>query len=152
MNKHDKRKNVTKQPRGKIHHPQHIHADYLEYWINDFTVDGSLLNHCCGSSELGQVRADIDPNSNRTIHGDLFKSLADFKPNSFDYVYCDPPFEIYNTGKNRFRWQFDLFKICRIALITRRPKVTVNMPSKWHDYIIAEDSRPSFTILRIDYK
>lgn len=147
----DKRKNA-KTPKGIINHPDWVHSDYLEYWLNDFTIDGSLLNVCSGASTLGQVRVDIDPESNRTMYGDLFNILDYFKPNTFDYVYCDPDFKYYTSGENRFRWQFDLFKIAKKALITRRPKVTVNMPSKWHDYIIAEDTRPSFTILRIDYK
>lgn len=151
MKKQDKRKNARVK-KGTVFHPQYIHADYLEYWINDFTIDGSLLNQCSGQSMLGQVRGDIDPESNRTIHADLFNLLDTFKPNSFDYVYCDPPFPYYTSGDNRFRFQFDLFKLCRIALITRRPKVTVNLPSKWHDYVIAEDSRPSLSLLRIDYK
>lgn len=137
---------------GTIFHPEYMHTDYFEYWLKDFVRDGSCLNVCCGMSTIGQVRMDISPNSNRTMEGDLFKVLDYFKPNSFDYVYCDPDYKDYTTGPNRFRWQFDLLKIAKRALITRRPKVAVNMPSKWHEYIIAEDSRPSFTIVRIDYK
>ena len=150
--KSDKRKNVTKQPKGNVFHPQWMHSDYLEYWLSNFTIDGSLLNVCSGQSMLGQVRVDIDPESNRTMHGDLFNIKKLFKPNSFDYIYCDPPFRIYTAGDNRFNWQFDLFSLCRIALITKRPKVTVNMPSVYHSYKIFEDSRPSLTVMRIDYK
>lgn len=152
MRKKDKRKNVVKQPKGKIYHPEYIHADYLEYYLEDFTKDGTLLNMCCGDSKLGDIRSDINKKSNRNTNIDLFKVLEHYEEESFDYVYCDPPFRFYTAGPNRFRWQFDLFKLCKIALITRRPKVTVNMPSKYHDYVIAEDSRPSFSVLRIDYK
>jgi len=152
MNSKDKRKNVTRQPKGKVYHPEHIHADYLEYYLKDFTHDGTLLNQCCGDSTVGDTRADIRKDSNMTVNVDLFNVLDSFIPRQFDYVYCDPPFKFYTAGENRFRWQFDLFKLCKIALITRRPKVTVNMPSKWHDYVILEDSRPSFSVLRIDYK
>jgi len=149
MKKKGKRKNVTKQPKGKIFHVQWIHADYLEYWLEDY-----VLNVCSGQSMFGMVRVDTDAESNRTMYADLFTILQYFKPESFKYVYCDPPFRYYTAGDNRFRWQFDLFKLVKPggALITRRPKVKANMPSKWHDYVIAEDSRPSFTVLRIDYK
>ena len=150
----DRRVNATKQSKGRIIHPTHIHSDYLEYWLEQFTLDGNTLNICSGDSLFGLVRVDIDPESNRTVDGDLFKISNQFKPESFKYVYCDPPFQFYTSGENRFRWQYDLFKLVKPggALITRRPKVTINMPSKYHDYIIAEDSRPSFTVLRIDYK
>ena len=139
--------------KGLIQRPEWMHTDYLEYWLEDFVRDGSCLNMCSGLSQIGDVRVDIDPKCPAsTMQGDLFKALETFRPESFDYVYCDPDFKCYNNGPNRIRWQFDLFKICKKALITRRPKITVNMPSKWHEYVIAEDSRPSFTIIRIDYK
>lgn len=149
--------NKKEQPnysKGRIYNPHWMHTDYLEYWLRDFTIRGSTLNVCSGMSMIGNVRLDIDPETNRTMDGDMFKLLDYFKPNQFKYVYIDPPFPVYTSGENRFRWQFDAFKIVEPggALITRRPKVSVNLPSKYHDYIIAEDSRPSFTILRIDYK
>lgn len=154
LKKLDGRTNATKQPKGRMFHPTHIHSDYLEYWLQLFTIDGEVLNVCSGDSLFGHVRIDIDPESNRTIDGDLFKILQQFKPESFKYVYCDPPFPYYTSGENRFRWQFDLFQLVKPggALITRRPKVTVNLPSIRHEYKVGEDSRPSLTLLRIDYK
>ena len=149
--KPDKRKNA-KVKRGNVFYIEWIHSDYLEYWLRDFTADGSLLHICCGDSGLGYPRADINPDSNRTMYADLFKLLETFKENQFDYVYIDPPFNAYTSGDNRFRWQFDALKICKKALITRRPKVSVNLPSIYHDYVICEDSRPSLTIIRIDFK
>lgn len=140
-----------------------MHQDYFEYWLENFVKDGTCLNVCCGLSNTGQVRVDIAKYvkldgkkiaTSRTMEGDLFKIQEYFHEESFDYVYCDPPFPIYTSGPNRMRWQFDLFKLVKPggALITRRPKVSVNMPSKWHEYIIAEDDRPSLTLVRIDYK
>jgi len=61
----DKRINA-KVKKGKIFHATWIHSDYLEYWLEDFTNDGNLLNVCSGDSMLGLVRVDIDPESNRT--------------------------------------------------------------------------------------
>lgn len=146
------KKQQAQYRKGQIYNVNWMHTDYLEYWLQQFTIQGSTLNVCSGMSMIGQVRVDKDPETNRTMDGDLFHLLDYFKPNQFDYVYVDPPFNVYTSGMNRIRWQFDAFKICKKALITRRPKVTANIPSKYHDYIIAEDTRPSLTILRVDYK
>lgn len=143
---------IAQYKKGKIYHPEWMHTDYFEYWLRDFVKDGSCLNICCGYSEVGDVRVDISPDSTRTMDGDLYNLLATFRPEQFDYVYIDPPFEAYVTGPNRFRWQFDAFKICKKALITRRTKVNVNMPSRFHEYFILEDDRPSLTLVRADYK
>jgi len=138
--------------RQNLFHSQYVHTDYFEYWLEKFVKDGSCLNVCCGKSLIGNVRVDISKDSTRTHEGDLFKILKSFKPNSFDYVYCDPLFKYYTSGINRFNWQFDLFSLCKIALITRRPKVTINMPSYRHEYLILEDTRPSLSLVRIDWK
>ena len=147
-------RNNAKVGKGKIFNTSWIHSDYLEYWLETFCKDGNVLNVCSGESMFGLVRVDIDHESNATIYGDLFEILKYFRPESFKYVYCDPDYRIYTTGPNRFRWQFDLFSLVKPggALITRRPKVTVNLPSKHHEYVVCEDSRPSLTLLRIDYK
>lgn len=146
------KKEQAQYRKGDIYNAKWMHTDYLEYWLRDFTIKGSTLNVCSGMSMIGQVRVDIDPETNRTMHGNLFHLLDHFHANQFKYVYIDPPFNVYTSGDNRMRWQQDAFKIAEVALITRRPKVSVNLPSKYHDYIIAEDSRPSLSLLRIDYK
>ena len=78
-------------------------------------VIGRSLNVCCGMSEVGDVRVDIDANTNRTQEGDLFN--LKFPPLSFDTVICDPPFEYYVTGENRFRWIQELARIARKRLM-----------------------------------
>lgn len=141
-----------------------MHTDYFDYWLDNFTKDGRTLNVCCGTSKIGDVRLDtaktipvkikneivLIPTA-RTEYGDMF-DLTMFRDNEFDYVYCDPLFKFYTSGENRFRWQFELFRLSKKALITRRPKVTVNMPSTRHHYIILEDTRPSLSLVRIDWK
>ncbi|MDE1867914.1 MAG: hypothetical protein KGI08_09435 [Thaumarchaeota archaeon] len=157
IKKHPGKKPVYKK--GNIIPAQWVHEDYLDYWLRDFARSmqcQSILNVCSGYSTFGNVRVDISPESNRTFEGDMFKLLEYFPPNSFDLVYCDPDYKNY-TDPNilqlyRNSWQYDLMKIAKKILITKRPKVNINMPSKWHDYVIAEDSRPSFSVLRIDYK
>jgi len=126
------------------------HSSEIEKYLLDLVSDGTCLNVCCGKSHVGNIRLDVNEDSYRTEFGDLFN--LNYQENSFDYVYCDPPFNFYVTGKNRFRWQQELFKICKKALITKRPKTTVNLPSKEHYYIIYEDTKPSLSLLRVDIK
>jgi hypothetical protein len=128
-----------------------IHPEGLEDFLLNLVKDGSCLNVCCGKSSIGTERIDIDPTSNRTKYGDLF-DLSDYSDNSFDYVYCDPPFKIYTSGKNRFYWQQDLLRIARKALITRRPKVNVNLDSVRHEWYIYEEYSPSLSLIRVDWK
>lgn len=142
---------IQQYKKGNVYHADYMHTDYFEYWLNNFTKDGRTLNVCCGYSEIGDVRLDVSEDSTRTQYGDMF-DLSEFKDNEFDYVYCDPLFKFYTSGSNRFRWQFELFRLAKKALITRRPKVTANIPSTRHHYVILEDSRPSLSLLRIDYK
>ena len=127
-----------------------IHLDELEKYLQEFTKNSSCLNVCCGYSMVGTCRIDNSRESWRTDPGDLFNLT--YADNSFDYVYCDPPFNYYTAGDNRFRWQQKLFDICRIALITRRPKVMVHLPSIKHEYVIAESATLALSLLRIDYK
>jgi len=148
---------VKKQPlykKGLVFHPTHAHTDYMQFWLKDFTRGASVLNLCCGTSDLGDVRVDNDPRMNITMTGDLFKVIYEFKENSFDYVYIDPPFKFYNPGAidHPYEWQFQAFKLCKKAMLTRRPRININMPSRWHEWKLFEDSRPSISLVRVDYK
>ena len=128
-----------------------MHLDSLEQFLKDFIGSDSCLNYCSGYSMIGNVRVDKNGQSWRTKEGDLFNAKNEFEDNSFDWVYCDPPFEFYTSGENRIRWQLALFDIAKKGLITRRPKVVVRMKSKRHEYYIIEDGRLSLDLLRIDY-
>jgi len=154
--------------KGKVFHCDWIHTDYLEYFLDNFTKDGSTLNVCCGTSLVGDVRLDnaeshtveikgkekVVPTS-RTQPGDLF-DLSKFSDQEFDYVYCDPDFRYYTSKtvlqEHKNHWQFELFRLAKKALITRRPKVNINLPSERHRYIILEDWRPSLSLLRVDWR
>jgi len=103
-----------------------IDSDKRENLIKTIIKNDSCLNVCCGYSKLGNIRLDINAQSWRTDEGDLFN--LEYPEGSFDWVYCDPPFNYYTSGKNRFRWQLDLFKIAKKGLITQRPKVTNEKP------------------------
>lgn len=137
--------------KGKVIPVEWIHSSYLESWLLKRIGNDTCLNVCSGESMVGNVRLDIREDSARTEPGDLFD--LHYPEGSFDWVYCDPPFNFYVTGDNRFRWQLDLFKICKKGLITRRPKVSLRIPGNpRHEYFIAEDHRLNLTLIRIDYK
>lgn len=61
-------------------------------------------------------------------------------------------YEDYVTGKNRNIWQLDAFKVTRKCLITKRPRVNINMPSAKHYYSILEETTPALSLLRFDMK
>lgn len=152
----------------KVIHADWLHKEGLEYWLDNFTKDGRTLNVCCGLSEIGDVRLDIadklkikkkdeiiEVPTARTEPGDIF-DLSMFKDQEFDYVYADPPFRFY-TGvrtlkKYRNRWQFELFRLAKKALITRRPKVNINLPSTRHHWVVIEEFTPSVSLLRVDWR
>lgn len=137
---------------GDIFNANWKHSDFLEWWLKQYVSDGTCLNVCCGYSEVGDERIDVSPDSTRTRSGDMFKLLEQFKPDSFDYVYVDPRFEVYTSGMNRNLWQLDALKIARKQLITRRPRVNVNLPSSKHYYSVIEESSPALSLLRFDVK
>lgn len=61
------------------------------------------------------VRVDRDPAVKPDIIADLF--YPPFKAASIDYLICDPPYEIFVTGKNRFRWLLNLSAAVRQKII-----------------------------------
>lgn len=151
----DRTEKIQQYKKGRVYHADYMHTDYFEYWLNNFTKDGRTLNVCCGFSEVGEVRLDISEDSARTQYGDAF-DLTMFKDQEFDYVYADPPFNWYTSPpilkQYRNTWQFELWRLAKKALITRRPKVNINLPSERHGYVILEDSRPSLSLVRVDWR
>lgn len=67
----------------------------------------SILNFPCGMSQIGDVRADIDPKVFPDVICDL--NHPPFRPNSFDVVICDP--EASQFGK--FKWMLQLSAIAK---------------------------------------
>lgn len=64
---------------------------------------GLVLNMPCGESQIGDIRADIDPKVNPDIICDMFK--PPFPRSQFDMIYCDPP------------WDIDIFKRRKLAIV-----------------------------------
>jgi len=166
----DKRKNVTKQPNGQVFKMEHMDPDYLSHFIANLTKGNRLLSHCCGYTPVGQVRCDWSPDSNRNKAANLFEMVNDFKPGSFPFVYIDPPDKYYNphckeiakafpsiknpSYGNPFAWQYHALDVASIALILQRPLIMTNWQgsSKFQEYFLVRDSRPSARILEIIWK
>lgn len=78
--------------------------------------EGKTLNFPCGQNDIGDVRADIDESHNPDVIADLENSLKTFDEQSFDTVYCDPPYSMFDFGEST-AWVQDLYKIARKRLI-----------------------------------
>lgn len=82
-------------------------------WVRQNLLKGEVLNFPCGSSQLGDVRADIDPEVNPNLIADIQNNP--FDDESFDTVYCDPPYSMHAFDK--VQWALDLWDIARDRLI-----------------------------------
>ena len=60
-------------------------------WVKQ-NVNGYSLHVCSGSSNIGDVKVDIMPQSYGVTQADMFN--LPFKHNTFDTVICDPPWAI----------------------------------------------------------
>ena len=166
----DRRKNanVTK---GNIFKMEWIHSDYLETFLKHLIlIHGSkdVLNLCSGSSRFGSERIDIINNSNVTTKRDMFEFLRNAK-RMFDFIYIDPPFKYYNPGCKEisinypktpgygdpFEWQYQALSLAKKALILKRNLIMTNWSgnvSKFQEYFLIRDSRPSAQILEVIWK
>lgn len=177
MKKTDGRKNARVK-KGDVFIMEMMDAPYLEKFIEDlinsFGPGHRILNGCCGSSRLGDVRFDIDKNSNRTMDANLKDQLDIFRKNQFDFYIIDPLDAFYNPygsfivenyckGKDKrgrkfgdpYRWQYDALEICKKALILQRPLQMTNWPKQMVrdvEYGLIRDSRPMGRILEIVWK
>lgn len=177
MKKTDGRK-AAKVKKGTVFIMEMIDAPYLQKWIQDFINSFGpgqrVLNGCCGTSWIGDVRYDINKNSNRTLNADLKDQLTLFRKNQFDFYIIDPFDAFYNPyGKwileNYYmktdsrgrkygdpnRWQYDAMEICSKALILQRPLQMINWPKQLArdvEYGLIRDSRPMGRILEIIWK
>lgn len=178
----DKRKHA-KVNKGYIDRMPHVDQPYVEKFIEDVCKsvmpNPKILNGCCGNSRIGQIRFDIDKNSNRTMDADLRDQLKIFRPGQVDFYYVDPPDAWYNpfskfiaenyykgiSGGNApkrkygdpYRWQYDALEIPRKALILQGnlQMCATNWPESIRtdvEYFLTRDQRPMGRILQIIWK
>lgn len=91
-------------------------ADVRQY-IDRELLTGEVLNVCCGQSPIGDVRVDVDPDHEPDVLADVHN--LPFEPQSFDTVYCDPPFTFYTFSEGY--WPADVWALARERLILNSP-------------------------------
>lgn len=108
----------------------------VQRWIETELCIGETLSFPCGQSDIGDVDADIDSSLNPDVVADLKSPLQSFDEQSFDTVYCDPPYSFYSEPHKD--WLFPLFRIARERLILQTPRQRVQIPRSEKEWYIAE--------------
>jgi hypothetical protein len=96
-------------------------------------LEGEVLAFPSGRSPLGDVTADAD----RAVDADVLADLraVPFQPNSFDTVYCDPPYELYHGSQD---WVRDLWAVARKRLVLQTPMCRVMLSGVTKEYHLVE--------------
>lgn len=95
---------------------------------------GSMLNFPCGQSTLGDLRADIDPSVNPDIIADI--EDPPFADESFDTVYCDPPYSMHAFDRNQ--WALRLWDIAAERLILQTTTQVYRFPNAKRQIYLAD--------------
>jgi hypothetical protein len=105
----------------------------VELFFQQRIEDKSSLHVCCGSSRIGDVRLDIDSDSERTISGDM--RTIPFDDCSFDIVFGDWPWKMGYF--QRFKPFYEMVRVCKIG-----GEIIVN--STWLPFSKAAELREIF--------
>ena len=84
--------------------------------INDFVkerIKGYSLNVPCGSSQLGDIRLDIDPKLSMREAFNFFKDKIPFPECTFDTVISDPPWKVGHYFRPKLF--FTCVDVCKIG-------------------------------------
>ena len=95
----------------------------VDLWLKKKLM-GYSLNFPCGMSQIGDVRADIDPSVKPDVIADIRNPEAHFKVGQFDTLVCDPPFNYWAYDK-AFQWFKDICKLATKRLIFRAPLIAL---------------------------
>ena len=82
--------------------------------VNDFVrkkVTGKSINICAGLSDVGDIKIDLDPKSNKVKKMEM--NNLKFKDNTFDTVISDPPWKI--GFFQRMKPFFECVRICKVG-------------------------------------
>lgn len=109
----------------------------VQRWLERELFVGETLNFPCGQSQVGDVRADIDPDNDPDVIADLLEPLEAFSTREFDTVYCDPPFSLYGYRDGVF-WPKELYQIADKRLILQTPKNRVVLSGAEKQWRICE--------------
>ena len=84
--------------------------------VEDFVkerIKGYTLNVPCGTSQLGDIRLDLDPKLSMRGAYDFFKDKLDFPKNTFDCVISDPPWKVSHYFRPKLF--FSLVDVCKVG-------------------------------------
>jgi hypothetical protein len=90
--------------------PAFVWEQEVEVFVKD-RVKGHSLNVPCGTSQIGDVRLDIDPSLSMRGAYDFFKDKIPFPKNTFDTVISDPPWKVGHYFRPRLF--FSLVDVCK---------------------------------------
>lgn len=78
-------------PPNQVFKAQWKFPPHVKKWLLS-QIEGYTLHVCCGASDIGDVKIDIEPQNEDVTQADMFQ--LPFKPGTFDTVICDPPWAI----------------------------------------------------------
>jgi len=108
----------------------------VQRWVDDELCIGKTLTFPSGRAMVGNTTADIDASLEPDVIADLNNPLNYFSEQSFDTVYCDPPYSFYNEPHEE--WLRPLWRIARERLILQTPRQRVDIPRSEKSWYIAE--------------
>jgi len=105
--------------------PEWADTEDTSKFIERELLKGEVLNFPCGESRIGDVRADADESVNPDVVADI--NDPPFKEDSFDTVYCDPPYSMHAFDKNQ--WALKLWDVAKERLILQTTTQTYRFPN-----------------------
>lgn len=108
----------------------------VQRWLDQKLFRGETLVFPSGQVGVGDVTADIDQSVNPDVMADLHNPLDYFEEQSFDTVYCDPPYSFYSEPHEE--WLRPLWRIPRESLILQTPRQRVELPRSEKEWHVAE--------------
>lgn len=116
-----------------------------EEWLEQKFKGLSVLNFPCGMSQVGTIRADIDPD----VKPDIVCCLQypPFKDGAVDVLITDPPYSMFN----KFKWLFQLQYIPKRYLLLSTPNLTPNFRHFTKRFYIAAKNNSLFIRIFVQY-
>ena len=91
-----------KIPQKQVFKAQWKFPPYVKKWLKS-QIEGYSLHVCSGSSKIGDVKLDIEPQDKDTTQADMLH--LPYRHGSFDTVICDPAWAIGIDKRWRVTYQ-----------------------------------------------
>lgn len=121
---------------SETYRPEWADPQDVQRWLERELCKGETLVFPCGESSIGHVSADIDEDLDPDVVADLMDPLEYFDAQSFDTVYCDPPYSFYTRPHDS--WLFPLWSVARERMILQTPRQRVQLPHSRKQWRVAE--------------